>query len=142
MSEAIAKSWLSDSADTANNKQFKAHMDLISKRVSVKGVEGFDNIDYDAWYRVCEKEFAQGILKCVRYDGLKMITSTETKVQFKTYEVVEATDATINAHGIEVWLELESDAKWRLVKERIMSDEETREDGLLQGTLLRTLLDS
>jgi len=140
MSEAIARQWLEQSAATATNKQFAAHMDLISKKVSVTGLEGFDNIDYDAWHRVCEKEFAQGILKSVRYDGLKMLASTETQVQFKTYEVVEATDATINANGIEVLLELEADGKWRLVQERILTEEEARQDGLVQGTLLRTLI--
>jgi len=140
MSEAIARQWLEQSAATATNKQFAAHMDLISKKVSVTGLEGFDNIDYDAWHRVCEKEFAQGILKSVRYDGLKMLASTETQVQFKTYEVVEATDATINANDIEVLLELEADGKWRLVQERILTEEEARQDGLVQGTLLRTLI--
>ncbi|MBD3609403.1 MAG: hypothetical protein HUJ30_02535 [Gammaproteobacteria bacterium] len=140
MSEAIAQQWLESSASTANNKQFEAHMDLISKKVSVTGIEGFDNIDYDAWHRVCEKEFATGVLKGVRYDGLKMLSSSETQVQFKTYEVVEANDGTMNAHGMEVLLELEADGKWRLLKERVLSDAEAREDGLVQGTLLRTLL--
>jgi hypothetical protein len=142
MSEAIAKQWLESSASTANNKQFEAHMDLISKKVSVTGVEGFDNIDYDAWYRVSEREFAEGILKSVRYDGLKMLDSSETQVRFKTYEVVEASDATINAHGIEVLLELEADGNWRLIEERVLSEEEARQDGLIQGTLLRSLLPS
>ena len=142
MSEEIAKQWLEASANTATNKQFTDHMDLISKRVSVKGVEGFDNIDYDAWHRVCEKEFAQGILKSVRYDGLKMIGASETQVQFKTYEVVEASDGTINAQGIEAMLELEPDGKWRLLQERVMSNDEARQEGLVQGTLLRTLLAS
>jgi len=140
MSEAIAQQWLSESADTANNKQFTAHMDLISKRVSLTGLEGFENIDYDAWARVCEKEFATGVLQSVRYDGLKMLSSTETQIRFRTYEVVEASDATINANGIEVLLELEQDGKWRLLQERIMSSDEAREDGLIQGTLLRTLM--
>lgn len=142
MSETIARQWLEQSASTANNKQFEEHMDLISKRVSVTGLEGFDNIDYDAWYRVSEKEFAQGVLKSVRYDGLKMGDSGETQVRFKTFEVVEATDATINANAIEVTLELEPDGKWRLVQERILSNEEARQEGLVQGSLLRSLLDS
>ena len=142
MSETIARQWLSDCAATATNKQFAAHMDLISKTVSVTGLEGFDNIDYDAWHRVCEKEFATGVLKSVRYDGLKMLSSTETQVRFKTFEVVEATDGTINAQGIEVVLGLEDDGKWRLVQERVLTEAEARQDGLVQGTLLRTLLPS
>ena len=142
MSEAIARQWLTDCAATATNKQFAAHMDLISKTVSVTGLEGFDNIDYDAWHRVCEKEFATGVLKSVRYDGLKMLSSTETQVRFKTFEVVEATDGTINAQGIEVVLGLEDDGNWRLLQERVLTEAEARQDGLVQGTLLRTLLPS
>jgi len=140
MSEVIAQQWLEQSTTTANNKQFDAHMDLISKKVSLTGLEGFENIDYDAWARVCEKEFATGVLQSVRYNGLKMLSSSETQVRFKTYEVVEATDATINANGIEVLLELEADGKWRLLQERIMSSDEAREDGLVQGSLLSALL--
>lgn len=140
MSEAIAQQWLEASAATASNKQFDAHMDLISKKVSLTGLEGFDNIDYDAWHRVCEKEFATGVLKSVRYDGLKMVSATETRVQFKTYEVVEAMDGTINANGLDALLELEADGKWRLLQERILTEKEARDEGLVQGTLLRTLL--
>lgn len=140
MSETIAQQWLELSATTATNRQFENHMDLISKKVSVTGLEGFDNIDYDAWHRVCEKEFATGVIKSVRYDGLKMVSATEGQVQFKTFEVVEANDGTINANGIEVWLELEADGKWRLQKQRIMTAEEARQEGLIQGTLLRTLI--
>lgn len=140
MSEAIARQWLEMSAATANNKQFDAHMDLISKTVSVTGVPGFDNIDYEAWARVCEKEFADGVLSSVRYDGLTSLSATETQVQFKTFEVVEASDGTVNANGIEVVLELESDGKWRLVKERVLTDTEARQEGLVQGALLRTLM--
>ncbi|MBD3670227.1 MAG: hypothetical protein HUJ29_05580 [Gammaproteobacteria bacterium] len=140
MSETIARQWLEASARTATDKQFTEHMDLISKRVSVTGVEGFDSIDYDAWYRVSEKEFAEGILKSVRYDGLKMLDSSESQVRFKTFEVVEASDATINAHGIEVMLEREADGKWRLLEERVLTEDEARQDGLVQGTLLRSLL--
>jgi len=142
MSEAIAMQWLTDSAATATNKEFAAHMNLISKKVSVTGLEGFDNIDYDAWHRVCEKEFATGVLKGVRYDGLKMLSSSETEVRFKTFEVVEATDGTINAQGIEVVLGLEEDGNWRLLQERVLTEAEARQDGLVQGTLLRTLLPS
>ena len=140
--EQIAQHWMDQCCLTIQKYDHGAHMDLISKTVSVTGLEGFDNIDYDAWHRVCEKEFATGVLKSVRYDGLKMLSSTETQVRFKTFEVVEATDGTINAQGIEVVLGLEDDGNWRLVQERVLTEAEARQDGLVQGTLLRTLLPS
>ena len=43
----------------------------------------------------------------------------------------EANDGTVNAQGIEVLLEKESDGKWRLIQERILSVAESRHDGIL-----------
>lgn len=128
MSEAIARQWLSDTADTANKKEFEAHMNLISSRVSLRGLPGYENINYEAWYKQCEDEFANNILKSVRYDGLKMLEGTEDRVVFKTLETVEGNDGKINRHGIEVLLEKENDGVWRLVKERVLTEEESRLD--------------
>ena len=131
MSEAIAKQWLADAANTATNKYFDAHMDLISRKVSLQGVPGFENIGYEDWARQCKHEFDNDVLKSVRYDGFKMIVDTETRIMFKTFETVEGTDGTINGQGIEVLLEKEADGKWRLVQERILPEDETAYDGLL-----------
>jgi len=131
MSEAIAKQWLADVANTATNKHFDAHMDLISRKVSLQGVPGFENIGYEDWARQCKHEFDNDVLKSVRYDGFKMIVDTETRIMFKTFETVEGTDGTINGQGIEVLLEKEADGKWRLVQERILPEDETAHDGLL-----------
>lgn len=131
MSESIARQWLSESSDTANNKQFKAHMNLISERISLRGLPGYENINYEAWYKQCEDEFSNNVLKSVRYDGFKMETDTESRIIFKTFETVEAHDGKINRHGIEVLLEKEGDGVWRLVQERILSEDESRENGLI-----------
>lgn len=124
MSETIANQWLSDSADTANSKQFQAHMNLISERVSLRGLPGYENINYEAWYKQCEDEFSNNVLKSVRYDGLKMISESQDRVVFKTVETVEGNDGKINRHGIEVLLEKEGDGIWRLVQERILPENE------------------
>jgi hypothetical protein len=131
MSEDIAKQWLADAATTANNKNYSAHMDLISKRVSLTGVPGFESIGYDDWAAQCRHEFENNVLKSVRYDGLKLAASTDSQVMFKTYETVEATDGTVNAQGIEVLLEKEDDERWRLVQERVLADDETAFSKLL-----------
>lgn len=131
MSELIAKQWLSESADTANNKQFQAHMNLISDRISLRGLPGYENINYEAWYKQCEDEFSNNILKSVRYDGLKMLTESDSRITFMSFETVEAHDGKINRHGIEVLLEKEGDGVWRLVQERILSEDESRQNGLI-----------
>ena len=41
-------------AETANKHDFQAHMNLISKDVSVYGVPGFEVITYADWYNQCE----------------------------------------------------------------------------------------
>jgi len=132
MSEAIAQQYLNDASTTANNKDHAAHMALISTKVSLQGVPGYENIGHADWSAQTKHEFEDNILKQVRYDGLKLITSTETHVMFKTFETVEATDGTINAQGVEILLEKEEDGVWRLVQERILPADETKHAGLLQ----------
>ena len=48
--QEIAEQWLTQAAESAGQKDLKGHMGMISKRVSVQGVPGFDNIDYDKWF--------------------------------------------------------------------------------------------
>ena len=131
MSETIAKQWLDDASTTASQKDNSAHMNLISKNVSLQGVPGFENIGYDDWAAQTQHEFSNNILKNVIYKGLKPLSSTGTHIMFKTFETVEATDGTINAQGIEILLEKEQDGQWRLVQERVLPEEEARHDGLL-----------
>ena len=60
-----------------------------------------------------------------------MLASTAERVMFKTWETIEASDGTVNAHGIEVLLEMEEDGKWRLLQQRVLPDEESQHDGLM-----------
>jgi len=39
------------------HKDLGMNVGMISKRVSLQGVPGFDNINYDAWSAECEHEF-------------------------------------------------------------------------------------
>ena len=125
MPQAIAEQWLKEFTDTANNKDVTSHMALISKRVSLQGVPGFENIDYADWYNECKHEFENDILKGVQYEGFELMTATDTAVMFKTFETVEGTDGIANAHGVEILLEQEDDGKWRMVQQRIIPDDET-----------------
>ena len=131
MTQAIAQQWLQESAATATAKDLAAHMDLISQRVSLTGVPGFELIDHASWAAQCKHEFENNILKSVRYDGFKLVAETESRIMFKTYETVEATDGTVNSQGVEMLLEKENDNNWRLVQERVLPDDETAHDNLM-----------
>ena len=131
MSQKIAEQWLLDAVRTANAKDHDAHMDLISKRISLQGVPGFESIGYDDWSRQTQHEFENNLLKSVRYDGFKLVAATTTRIMFKTFENVQATDGTVNAQGVEMLLEKEEDGKWRLVQERILPPDETTYDQLV-----------
>lgn len=131
MSQEIAQQWLDDTAKTANANDLTAHMNLISKRVSLTGVPGFDNIGYEEWFAQCEHEFSNKLLKSVSYKGLKMIVDTDKRIMFKTYETVVGAENETNAQGIEVLIEHEEDGVWRLTQERVLSAEESVHDKLI-----------
>ncbi len=129
---AIAQKWLDASALTATNKQFDEHFNLISKKVIVKGVPGYDSISYDDWARQSEQEFKEGVLESVSYEGLKMLATNEHQIMFKTVETICASDGTRRAHGVEILLGLEDDGVWRVTQERVLTDDESRHDGLMR----------
>lgn len=134
MSEKIVRSWLIASAHTASANDLDAHMNLISKNVSVTGISGFELIGYDDWAAQCEHEFSRQFINKVEYTGLKILADTPERIMFKTLERVEASDGTTQVHGIEALIEQEEDGVWRLVQERVMPDDESRHDGLLANT--------
>lgn len=131
MSVDIAKNWLANVAETASDRNYDEHMNLISQRVSLQGVPGFSNIDYDAWAAQCKHEFENNVIKSIRYDGFKLIAETEQRIMFKTFETVYGTDGSMNAQGVEMIIEKENDNEWRLVQERVLPDDETAHDNLI-----------
>lgn len=112
-------------------------MNLISKKINLMGVPGFESIGYEQWYAQCQHGFENNLLKNVSYQGLKMRISTDTNIMFKTFETVEASDGSINAQGIEIVLEKEDDGQWRVIQERVLPDDETEFDQLLKKQLNR-----
>lgn len=129
--EEIAQQWMDASAQTAFEKAFDAHMDLISKKVRVTGVPGFESISYDDWARAAEKDFKDEVLVSVSYEGLKMNAHNETQIMFKTVETIFVNDGSKKTHGVEILLELEEDGVWRVIQERVMTGDETRHVGLM-----------
>ena len=117
--QQIAEQWLSHAADTAGQRNLKLHMGMISKRISVQGVPGFDNIDYDTWYKQCQHQFENAMIKSISYKGFNLISATETQIVFSVFETVVGADGTLNEQIIEKSLEKEDDV-WRLVLERVL----------------------
>lgn len=127
----IAQEWLDASALTATNHQFDEHFNLISKKVRVTGVQGFESIGYNDWAKQSEQEFKDGTLKNVSYNGLKVLATNEKQIMFKTVESITASDGTSKAHGVEILLEAEEGGIWRVIQERVLSDKESQHDGLI-----------
>lgn len=130
--EVIAQEWLDTSALTATNKDFDAHFNLISKKVRVTGVPGYDSVSYEDWARQSEQEFKDNVIKSVSYDGLVMNADNEKQIMFKTVEMVLTNDGSDKKHGVEILIEKEEDGVWRVIQERVMTDDETRHVGLVK----------
>jgi len=129
----IAQKWLEASAYTATHRQFEEHFNLISKKVRVTGVPGYESISYEDWARQSEQEFKDNVLESVSYNGLKLLANNETQVMFKTVETVSAHDGTRKAHGVEILLTQEEDAVWRVTQERVLTHGESVHDGLMKS---------
>jgi len=134
MSESVIQNWLQEISRTVASHDHAAHMQLISRDVTLLGVPGFDNIGYEDWSKQCEYEFANNLIKGVDYGKLRVRVVTDKRLMFMTYETVTGNDGSVNAQGIECLLEKEDDGRWRLVQERILSPEETRQYDLEPAT--------
>jgi len=115
--QQIAEQWLTHAAESAGQKDLQGHMGMISKRISVQGVPGFDNIDYDIWYKQCRHQFENAMIKSIAYKGFNLISATETQIIFTVFETVMGSDGT---QIVEMSLEKEDDDVWRLVQERVL----------------------
>ena len=118
--QQIAEQWLTDAAESAGQRDLKAHMGMISKRVSLQGVPGFDSIDYDAWYKQCRHQFENAMIKSIAYKGFNLTNATDALIEFTVFETVVGTDGTLNEQIVEMSLEKEDDDVWRLVQERVL----------------------
>ncbi len=102
-------------------------MALISRSVNAFGVPGLEVIGYEDWARQCQHEFTNKLLKRVHHEGARIVSSTPSRILFKTRETAEGVDGTRN-HCLEVLIEKESDGMWRVTQERILPDEEVAFD--------------
>ena len=115
-------------AETANKLDLDAHMNLISKEVSVYGVPDFEVITYEDWYKQCKHEFENKLLKKVSYEGLNVLAQTDDRVMFKSLETIEGSDGSVTTSGIEFIIQKEADGQWRVGQERILPEDELDSD--------------
>ena len=118
--QQIAEQWLTAAAESAGQKDLGQHMGMISKRVSVQGVPGFDTIDYDTWYQQCKHQFENSMIKSIAYKGFNLISATDARIVFTVFEAVVGADGTLNEQIVEMTLQQEDDDAWRLVQERVL----------------------
>ena len=118
--QLIAEQWLTEAAESAGQKDLQGHMGMISKRISVQGVPGFDNIDYDIWYKQCRHQFEMSMIKSITYKGFNLISAADAQILFTVFEAVVGSDGSLNEQIIEMSLEKEDDDVWRLVQERVL----------------------
>jgi len=132
--QQIAEEWLTQAAESAGQKDLKGHMDMISKRISLQGVPGFENIDYDIWFKQCRHQFENAMIKSIAYKGFNLVSATETQIIFTVFEVVVGTDGTLNEQIVEMSLEKEDDDVWRLVLERVLIENDAMRNHELSST--------
>lgn len=128
LKQDIIESFLTEMAKTASQHDLKKHMDLISKDVEVFGVPGFETISYDDWFRQCENEFKDKLIKAVSYENIEIIDSNETVIMFKTIERIETKDKTKNTTNVLIVITREDDGKWRATQERVLPTEGLSQD--------------
>jgi len=132
--QQIAEQWLTDSTESAGKKDIQVHMGMISKRVSLQGVPGFENLDYDAWYKQCRHQFENAMIKSIAYKGFNLISATDSQIVFTVFEAVVGSDGTLNEQIVEMSLEKEDDGQWRLVLERVLIENDAmRNHEVLKG---------
>ncbi len=123
-----AQQFLDQMAQTANALNLDSHMNMISRDVSVFGVPGFEVIGYDNWFKQCQHEFENKLLKQVSYKGLNVLAETPDRIMFKSLETVEGSDGTVNTSGIEFIIQKEEDGQWRVSQERVLPEDELESD--------------
>jgi len=122
MPKEIARQWLVGAANSAAPKDPDLHMGIIPKRLTLHGMPGFDNIDYDAW---------SNLIKNIVYKSLTLISVTHSHRLLKTLESVMGTDGTVNKKGVEMLLKKEKDSLWRRVQEHVLPEAEAISDNFL-----------
>jgi len=80
MTHDVIDPWLARFVATALARDLEGHMAMISPQVLVFGVPGFDTLDFQDWYRQCEHEFPQGLIRELTYDRVKLRSADQERL--------------------------------------------------------------
>ncbi len=127
----IVDGWAMASCETLERLDVEAHMDLISKDVKVYGLADKEYVDYNFWREQVKEQFSQGMVKSVRYYLHAVRADSDSLILFTAIEYL--TDATGKEHEspLEVALAKEEDGVWRVIQEKVLTEDQAQTAGLL-----------
>jgi hypothetical protein len=111
--------WCSAMSDSVRQKDLQAHMALVSANLRVYGLPGNSVVDYDGFRKRRKFEFGNDKLITLNYGNVRIITSTQRRISFRTKETLLGTDGTLVLVDKNVILEQEDDGEWRMVEDKI-----------------------
>lgn len=130
MSEQLVNHWLDSFSSSALAYDLQAHMSHIAEDVAVFGVPGFESLSYDDWYRQCEHEFPQQLIRKLQYSDPIIRVQNDQSILFKTLETAQTKDGGQVVQPLELLIE-QRDGTWLLKQLRILGEDEARSGGLL-----------
>ena len=119
------------SCETLERLDVAAHMDLISKDVKVFGLANHEFVDYNFWHNQVKEQFSQGLVKSVRYYLHAVRADSDSLVLFTAIEYLTDKDGKEHESHLEVALAKEDDGVWRVIQEKVLTQDEAQTAGLL-----------
>jgi len=123
MLQDTVNEWLSSFAATAIAADLEAHMSHISKSVKVYGVQGFDTVGYEDWYRQCSEEFPQKLIRELSYDDIAFSGGEDDTILIKARELLKTSEGKTQRHSLEMLLD-KSEGGWLLKEMRILPEQQ------------------
>lgn len=117
MSKILVQNWLEKLANTANEGNIDAHLELISEKINVLDEPGQRNLDYTELAESRRHRFQADTPVHISYRDMRIKTMTPARVKFVATETVEQPDR-VNKRGKEFIIQREDDGCWRAVEER------------------------
>lgn len=129
--EEIIQTWSLACCQTLEERDIDAHMDLISKQVKVYGLAEHEFVDYNFWHNQVSEQFSKGLVKSLRYYLNSMRVESDSQIIFTAIEYITDQEDKEHENSLEVVLTKEADGFWRVTQEKILTEDEARQAGLL-----------
>ena len=127
----IVNGWAMASCETLERRDVEAHMDLISKDVKVYGLANHEFVDYNFWHNQVKEQFNQEQVKSVRYYLHAVRADSDTLILFTAIEYLTDKDGIEHESPLEVALAKEEDGVWRVIQQKVLTQDEAQTAGLV-----------